>query len=395
MPASPISAKYQRLISFALRLQADGPRISQYEHNTFQYVGGFRGDNPFLSGWTYDVSGQYGQTSSKEIDYNDALKDNFQNALLVDPTTGNCYVGGSCVPVNIFAGPGGISQASVNYFRENLLVDTFVQQMDLQASTTGDLSHWGGQSPWAKNPISVAIGAEYRQERASLVPDYNTATGNLLGYDAQTLTQGQFDVAEGFGELLIPIIQDTPMAEDLSAKVAYRFSSYDKAGDTNTFSVNLNYQPISDIRFRADYDRSVRAPNVAELFTPAGGSSANSGRDPCSANGGSIPTTAALCEATGVPANLVFIHRAQLPVQPVPGRGRRQSVPEAGNRRHAGTGRGVHTQLLRELHGDGRLVQHQDQRLHRTDAVGDHPEQLLLHHGQSVAKRFQHLLRNS
>jgi iron complex outermembrane receptor protein len=298
--------KYQRLISFALRLQADGPRISQFEHNTFQYVGGFRGDNPFLPGWTYDVSGQYGQTSSKEIDYNDALKGNFQNALLVNPTTGNCYVGGSCVPVNIFAGPGGVTPAAVNYFRENLLVDTLVQQMDLQASTTGDLSRWGGQSPWAKNPVSVAIGAEYRQERASLVPDYNTATGNLLGFEAQTLTQGQFDVAEGFAELLIPIIQDRPMAQDLSVKGAYRFSSYDKSGDTSTFSVNLNYQPIADFRFRADYDRSVRAPNVAELFTPAGGSSANSGRDPCSANGASIPTTAALCQATGVPGNLVF-----------------------------------------------------------------------------------------
>ena len=111
------------------------------------------------------------------------------------------------------------------------------------------------------------------------MPDYNTATGNLLGFEAQTLTQGQFDVAEGFAELLIPIIQDRPMAQDLSVKGAYRFSSYDKSGDTSTFSVNLNYQPIADFRFRADYDRSVRAPNVAELFTPAGGSSANSGRD--------------------------------------------------------------------------------------------------------------------
>ena len=298
--------KYQRLVSFALRLTADGPRISEYEHNTFQYVGGFRGDLPFLPGWTYDVSGQYGQTSSKEIDFNDALKQNFQNALLVNPATGNCYVGGSCVPVNIFAGPGGITPAAVNYFRENLLVDTLIQQQDIMASTTGDLSAWGGQSPLAKDPISVALGGEYRQETAHLVPDYNTATGNLLGFEAQTATQGQFDVAEGFAELLIPIVQGKPFAEDLSVKTAYRFSSYNEAGDTNTFSVNLSYAPVPDFRFRADYDRSVRAPNVAELFTPAGGSSANSGRDPCSANGASIPTTAALCEATGVPANLVF-----------------------------------------------------------------------------------------
>ncbi|HLJ52677.1 MAG TPA: TonB-dependent receptor, partial [Rhizomicrobium sp.] len=65
------------------------------------------------------------------------------------------------------------------------------------------------------------------------------------------------------------------------------------------------WQVIDDVKFRVAQERSVRAPNVAELFSPAGGSSANPGRDPCSAISATT-TTAALCIATGVPAGSVF-----------------------------------------------------------------------------------------
>jgi len=142
------------------------------------------------------VSGQYGQTSSKEIDYNDALKQNFQNALLVNPTPGNCYVGGSCVPVNIFAGPGGINPAAVKLFRRKSPSRYFGPADGPASFDHGRSLPLGRPVALGQESVSVAIGAEYRQERASLVPDYNTATG-ISGYEAQTLTQGQFDVAEG------------------------------------------------------------------------------------------------------------------------------------------------------------------------------------------------------
>jgi outer membrane receptor protein involved in Fe transport len=303
--ASGNYAPVQRLVSVALRLTAAGPRASTYEHNSFQFVGGLRGDLPFLPGFTYDVSGQYGHTSLNEAEYNDAQKSKFQNGLLVDPATGNCYSGSPCVPINLFTA-GGISQAAVNYFSETLVLANSVTQMDLQGSVTGDLSRWGILSPWAKDPIGVSAGGEYRQERATTTPDNNLQTGNLVGYSAVAATSGEFDVAEGFGELQIPIVQGVPGIEDLSFHGAYRYSSYDKAGSTNTFVTQVKWAPIEDFAIRASFDRSVRAPNVAELFTPAGGSSSNAGRDPCSASNGGIATTAALCTATGVPAGSVF-----------------------------------------------------------------------------------------
>ena len=37
----------------------------------------------------------------------------------------------------------------------------------MQGNVTGDLSAWHIQSPWAKDPIGVSLGGEYRQERAT------------------------------------------------------------------------------------------------------------------------------------------------------------------------------------------------------------------------------------
>jgi iron complex outermembrane receptor protein len=327
----------QRLVSVALRLSQDGPRITSNDHNTFQLVGGVRGDIPGLPNWTYDVSGQYGHTGNELVESNDALKGNFQNGLLVDPTSGACYSGPPCVPLNIFV-PGGISTAGINYIRENLITVSSIDQIDMQASATGDLSAWGIQSPWAHDPVGASIGGEYRQEGANIQPDNNKATGNLLGFSALSPSVGRFHVAEGFGELAIPIIQNMPLAEDLSLQAAYRFSSYDRAGDTNTYRGGAVWAPVQDFKFRASYDRAVRAPNVAELFTPAGGSSANSGRDPCSANTGGVTTTAALCQATGVPAGVAFTAALNCPTNQCQGAvgGNPFLKPEVATTREAG-----------------------------------------------------------
>ena len=298
-------ALYQRLISFALRLTAVGPRISLNDHNTYQLVGGFKGDLGF-SDWSYDVSAQYGQTTGTLNELNDATKAGFLAGLLVDPATGTCENGSaSCVPINVFTA-GGITAAQAASVRINLVQTSYVRQMLMTGDIVGDFGDFGGTLPWAHDPIGFSIGGEYRQESSGVFPDNNLQTDNLIGFEPATQTIGEFDVAEGFGELDIPVIEDMPLTKSLDFKAAYRFSSYDKAGDAETYRGLVDWAPTEDFKFRASYDRAVRAPNVSELFTPAGGSSANSGRDPCSANSGGVATTAALCEATGVPSSSVF-----------------------------------------------------------------------------------------
>ncbi|HWD27639.1 MAG TPA: TonB-dependent receptor [Rhizomicrobium sp.] len=295
-----------RLVSTALRLTQDGPRISINDHQAYQLVLGARGGLGY--GWNYDVSAQYGHTDATTILENDALKGNFQNGLLVSPDTGLCTQdSANCSPLNFFTDQG-LTAANVNYIRENLLLIQTVDQWDVQGTVTGDLGFAGIQSPWAKEPVGLAAGVEYRQEEAHATPDNNLATGNLVGFQSAAPTGGGFDVGEGYFEVRAPLIEDVPFIESLSFNGAYRYDHYNTAGDANSYNIGIEWQPIDDIRFRGGYQQAIRAPNVSELFTPTGGSSANAGQDPCSNAGAIAGLTAGqqtavqgLCVATGVP----------------------------------------------------------------------------------------------
>ena len=303
--ANPIGVNNTRLISTALRLTQVGNRISINDHQAYQVVLGARGGLGY--GWNYDVSAQYGHTQQTTFLDNDALKANFQSGLLVNGATAAtavCQAGPPCTPLNFFTS-GGLTPANIAYIRSNLEFAATVDQWDVQGTATGDLGFAGIQSPWAKEPVGAAIGVEYRQEHAATFPDNNLKTSNLVGFQSAAQVSGGFDVAEGFMELRVPLIEDVPFFQSLTGNLAYRYDHYNLSGDAHSYNVGLEWQVVDDLRFRGSFQRAVRAPNVSELFTPAGGTSANAGRDPCSANS-VTPTTAALCIATGVIAGTQF-----------------------------------------------------------------------------------------
>src|SRR6185295_19058726 len=65
----------------------------------------------------------------------------------------------------------------------------------------------------------------------------------------------------------------------------------------NTYKMELQYAPVAAIKFRASYNRAVRAPNISELFAPQGLGNV-SGQDPCS---GPTPLASlADCQRSGV-----------------------------------------------------------------------------------------------
>lgn len=77
-----------------------------------------------------------------------------------------------------------------------------------------------------------------------------------------------------------PILKDVPFASLLSVGAAGRYSDYSTVGSTRAYQFNGIYAPIREISFRGSYGRSVRAPNIGEIFRPQTGSS-NFFSDPC------------------------------------------------------------------------------------------------------------------
>jgi outer membrane receptor protein involved in Fe transport len=290
-----------------------GNRTYHTEHQAYRMNIGVKGD--LGDGWAYDVYGQYGYTAFAEHDGGQLSKTKVENALNVDPLSQNAdgsynCLGGdpNCRGLNIFNGFGGAVGPGQDYVLTPSLTQGFTQEQIVSGNVTGDLGAWGGKSPWAKNPIALSVGSEYRSEALASTPDNEQETGDLEGGGTVAPQRGAYNVVEGFTEVQVPLVQDMPAMEDLSLNGGYRYSSYNLAGSTQTYKYGLEWQPIDDFRVRGSFERAVRAPNILELFS-ADTVGLTSNQDPCSKAGAPDATVAANCAAApgaaNVPANLV------------------------------------------------------------------------------------------
>jgi len=276
-----------------------GDRFIDFEHTNYRAVFGTTGD--FADAWSYDAYGQYFHTKFTDSNQKYLSYEGIGNALLVTGTAAHpiCISGGGCVPYNIFS-DGGVTQAALNYLYQLGTAQGTSTLRTLHADVTGKLGNYGITSPLATDGVGVNIGFEHRNDHEMLQPDAAEESGLLSGFgSAVAPIDNSISVMEEFIELRAPLVQDKPGAKELLFDTGYRRSDYTTAGVTNTYKFEVQYAPIADYRFRASYDRAIRAPSVAELFTPPIVGLAAIGNDPCAP-----PITFSLlqCERTGVTA---------------------------------------------------------------------------------------------
>lgn len=300
---------YDTALLITLRRNVEGGgRNDDIQHTDYRIVAGMRGD--VTRGVSYDVSYQYGRVLRQSTYENDFSITRLGRALdvVTDPATGLpvCRsvltgVDPNCVPYNIFT-TGGVTPAALQYLQTPGFQRGILQQSIAHGDVTIDGAEYGLKSPYADNGIGFNFGAEYRKEQQSLRVDAAFSTGDLSGQGGATPNvAGQFDVREVFAETQIPIVENNGI-ELFQISAGYRYSNY-KVGsggyNTDTYKIAAELAPVRDIRFRASYNRAVRAPNIVELFFPQnvglGGTV-----DPCA---GSTPSaTLAQCQLTGVTA---------------------------------------------------------------------------------------------
>ncbi|KKC25532.1 TonB-dependent receptor [Sphingomonas sp. SRS2] len=283
-----------------------GPRRDDLQHTSFRIVGGMKGEISPV--WSYDASYVFGRTNFTETYFNEFSARRLNNAVdvIVDPRTGQnacrVFVSGvdtNCRPYDMFA-LGGVTQEALNYVQVPGFQRGNTQERVFNANFTGALGEYGLKTPWSDQGLGINVGVEYRKESLELNTDINFQTGDLTGQGAATLpTKGSFDVKEVFGEFQLPII-DEGFVHRLAIEGGYRYSHYSSGVNTDTYKVVLDFAPIRDIRFRAGYNRAVRAPNVQDLFAPIR-VALNGSSDPCTENpDGSVDATPAQCALTGV-----------------------------------------------------------------------------------------------
>ena len=347
-----------------------GPNLDRGTRDTVRFVLGLNGE--LDNGWNWEVSANYGKFELEFEDGNrlivdrwfaavDAIDDGSGNAICrsdVDPTPPTTTPfdipafspgfftfnpgDGSCRPANILGGVGAISQESIDFFTTTVVNNFETQQFVFSGSVAGELSDDLGL---AAGRIGFAMGAELRTERSRSVFDplvrgilpVTTAFGQegdrladiapglagpdgpfdqrSLVFDSESLIQnvtGNYDVADVFGEVSIPLLANLPFAQELTFDAAARVSNYSTVGTTLTWKAGGSWTPVADtLRLRGAYSVAVRAPNIDELFSPSQGAFFRP-VDPCdSAEINALlgagdprgPIRQANCLAAGIPAS--------------------------------------------------------------------------------------------
>ena len=258
-------------VTIARRSVESDPRYDSLRHTAWRLLAGARGD--INREWSYDVYGLHAEVQTPESYHNDLSVERMADALDVigdpdDPGTWRCRSGNEgCVPWNIFEA-GGVTQAAVDYIRTTLHIQSRTETSILDGKLSGDLEGWGWKLPGASEGIQVVLGALYRKEGLVIDPDEAARTGDAAGGGgAVTPVAGAYSVNELYLEGLVPFVQASRGAQDLSLELGYRYSDYNLAGSHPTWKAQLSWAPIVDLRFRGGVARAVRAPNVAELFT--------------------------------------------------------------------------------------------------------------------------------
>jgi outer membrane receptor protein involved in Fe transport len=201
----------------------------------------------------------------------------------------------------------------VAYANRNARNTTVLEQRVVEVDLEGKLADLpaGG--------LRFAAGVDYRSNSYSYTPDALVQTGELANFLPIAPSSGSEDVSELYGELLVPVVRDLPLAKEVNLDLGYRYSDYNTVGGVSTYKADFDWRVIDAVRLRGGFARAIRAPSVGELFAAAtqgqlalGTPGLIGNGDPCDIKGAyraaGSPIAAqvrALCLAQGIPANLI------------------------------------------------------------------------------------------
>ncbi|MGN7998166.1 TonB-dependent receptor domain-containing protein [Sphingomonas sp. 22176] len=313
-----------------------GNRAEESFRDTYRAVAGFRGG--FNDTFRYELSANYGEFQEKTrilgnlnvqrfLLANDAARNASGQIVCrsqIDPAAAYGYVDddavlardiAACTPINVMG--GNFTDAQRAYLLQNTTSVGKITQFDVNGFVSGDLHNLfslpGG-------PIAFSIGGEYRRETNYYKQDALVEQGYTFYNAIPSFIAPAMSVKEAFGEVRIPLVKDIPLLRDVTLSAAGRVSDYNtKTGTVWSYNFGGEWSPIRDLRFRANYARAVRAPNLGELYTPSGQNYAPGFYDPCALDnikGGTNPANRQKnCAAAGIPAGYNFNYSQSLEIK--------------------------------------------------------------------------------
>ena len=145
-------------------------------------------------------------------------------------------------------------------------IDAIVGRYKSQTNLTQEIFEaniQGGLMELPAGELRFAAGAGYRTNGFKYEPGNPQASvlDNPLGLFVSNPTRGTTEVAEVYGELLVPVL------DNFNMELGYRISDYDSAaGTVDTWKVLGDWEVNEWMRVRGGFQVANRAPNTAEMF---------------------------------------------------------------------------------------------------------------------------------
>lgn len=209
-----------------------------------------------------------------------------QGAYSVAGAAGTLVRPAGMAPLNVFCGDMRCNDAAtLAFIRSRTDQSADYQFTNIALNGDGPLFDMPGGA------ARLALGAEYRRDeldninRTRVFADGVLSTANFTGADR--------DVYAAYAELYVPLFgapNALPGVQKLELSLAGRFEDYSDFGDTTNPKAGLTWAPIDQVRVRASYGKSFRAPTLSDV-------------DPTSTGvRRAVALTAAQATAAGLPA---------------------------------------------------------------------------------------------
>ncbi len=281
-----------------------GGRDALFTNTSYRMLMGVKGD---IGGWNYDLFAQTSKVRYSGSSENYFSKERGAKALDVVNVNGvaQCasFVSGAdtaCVPYNPWQ-LGKITKEQLAYIQIPGQSFGQTEQQIQGGNIAADLGDYGIKIPGNSNGVGVSVGFERRVEALTLNPDGPSQNFDLDGSGGPVKpVKGRYVVKDIFGEVRLPLLENKPFADSLGANLSYRHTDIDTGVKANTYGLGMDWQPMSMLKVRASHQKAVRAPNINELFSPAGNNLYDNDADPCA--GAKPSATLAQCANTGVTA---------------------------------------------------------------------------------------------
>lgn len=184
----------------------------------------------------------------------------------------NLYPG--CVPLNPF-GPDTITREAFDYITDYTFFVAKNTMHDFGGSVSGDLFDLPAGA------VKLGVSGDARWLKLDVASDFVPRTLNCTGlrlcipnsaalYDQSTVapSRASMNVYEVAGELSVPILKDSAIAEALTVSLAGRYTHYSTSGGVTSWKAGVDYRVVPGLRFRGTVSRDIRAPNLYDLYAP-------------------------------------------------------------------------------------------------------------------------------